>query len=225
VSATDASSFNYIESMNLPPPVRLGEAPCIAPDAIIRASRFGAYTEVGASTRIEHSVFGDYSYIGHHGDVMAADIGKFANIASMVRINPGFHPTERPCQHHILYRGSMYGIGEDDPELFHWRRLQRVTIGHDTWIGHGAVIMPGVLVGNGAVVGSGSIVTRDVPPFMIVAGSPARPIRPRFPKAVAEAVEQVAWWHWDHATLAARLDDLRDMRRFLALYVELPQET
>jgi hypothetical protein len=143
----------------------------------------------------------------------------------MVRINPGFHPTERPCQHHILYRGSMYGIGEDDPELFHWRRLQRVTIGHDTWIGHGAVIMPGVLVGNGAVVGSGSIVTRDVPPFMIVAGSPARPIRPRFPKAVAEAVEQVAWWHWDHATLAARLDDLRDMRRFLALYVELPQET
>jgi phosphonate metabolism protein (transferase hexapeptide repeat family) len=218
------SGGTFIESLNLPPPVRLGAAPCIAPDAIIRASRFGAYTEVGTATRIEHSVFGDYSYIGHHGDVMAADIGKFANIASMVRINPGFHPTERPCQHHILYRGSMYGVGADDPELFHWRQLQRVTIGHDTWIGHGAVIMPGVTVGNGAVVGSGSIVTRDVAPYTIVAGSPARPIRPRFSPAIAAAVEKVAWWDWDHATLAARLDDLRDMRHFLARYVDMPQE-
>jgi phosphonate metabolism protein (transferase hexapeptide repeat family) len=214
------SGGTFIECLNLPPPVRLGEAPCIAPDAIIRASRFGAYTEVGTSTRVEYSVFGDYSYIGHHGDVMAADIGKFANIASMVRLNPGFHPTERPCQHHILYRGSMYGAGADDAELFHWRRLQRVTIGHDTWIGHGAVIMPGVTVGNGAVVGSGSIVTRDVPPFMIVAGSPAKSIRPRFPRAIADAVERIAWWDWDHATLIECMDDLRDMRRFLAKYAD-----
>lgn len=214
----------YVAALNLPPPVRLDKAPGIAPDAIIRDSRFGAFTEVGASCRIEHSVFGDYSYIGHHGEVMAADIGKFANIAAMVRINPGFHPVERPCQHHILYRGSMYGLGEDDPELFHWRRLQRVRIGHDVWIGHGAVIMPGVCVGNGAVIGSGSIVTRDVPAWQIVAGAPARPLRSRFPKAIAEAVEAVAWWDWDHATLAARLDDLRDMRRFLAKYAPLPQD-
>lgn len=210
----------WIEAMNLAPPVRLGPAPVIAPDAVIRASRFGAYTEVGESTRIEHSVFGDYSYIGHHGDVMAADIGKFSNIAAMVRINPGFHPTERPCQHHILYRASMYDAGQDDAELFHWRRLQRVRIGHDTWIGHGAVIMPGVTIGNGAVVGSGSVVTRDVPPYMIVAGSPARPIRPRFPSAIAKAVERTAWWDWDHPTLLSRLDDLRDLRRFLARHAE-----
>ncbi|MBR0568199.1 hypothetical protein J5J83_18925 [Azoarcus sp. L1K30] len=212
----------HIAAMNAGPALRLSEAPTLAADAVIVDSHFGCYTEVGASTRIEHSRFGDYSYIGHHGDVMAADIGKFANIASMVRINPGFHPTERPCQHHLLYRASMYGIGDDDAQMFHWRRLQRVRIGHDVWIGHGVVIMPGVRIGNGAVVGSGSIVTRDVPAYSIAAGNPARVLRPRFARAIAEAVEQVAWWDWDHATLAARIDDLRDMRRFLAKYSPLP---
>lgn len=212
----------WIEAFNLPPPTQLAQQPTIAPDAVIRACRFGRFTEVGASTQIAYSVFGDYSYIGHHGDVMATDIGKFANIASMVRINPGFHPTERPCQHHILYRGSMYAAGDDDAALFHWRRLQRVTIGHDVWIGHGAIIMPGVSIGNGAVVGSGSIVTRNVPAYTIVAGNPARIIRPRFGPAIASAIESVAWWDWDHETLIARLDDLRDLRRFLARYTDLP---
>ena len=212
----------FIAAHNLSPSVHLSEAPTIDPDARIRASHFGRYTEVGASTAISHSVFGDYSYIGHHCDVMATDIGKFVNIASMVRINPGFHPTERPSQHHMLYRASMYGMGEDDPELFHWRRLQRVSIGHDVWIGHAAVIMPGVRIGNGAVIGSGSIVTRDVAAYTIVGGNPARPIKPRFSRAIAEAVEQTAWWDWDHATLSERLDDLRDLRRFLARHTRLP---
>ena len=213
----------FIEAHNIAAAIHLSVAPSIAPDAVIRTSQFGAYTEVGASTQISHSVFGDYSYIGHHGDVMAADIGKFVNIASMVRINPGFHPTERPCQHHMLYRAAMYGMGDNDPDLFHWRQLQRVRIGHDVWIGHGAVIMPGVRIGNGAVIGSGSIVTRDVAPYTIVGGNPARPIKPRLPRAIAEAVEKTAWWDWDHATLTERLDDLRDMRRFLARYVDLPE--
>jgi serine acetyltransferase len=79
-------------------------------------------------------------------------------------------------------------------------------------------VFPPIADGCGAVVGS--IVTRDVPPFMIVAGSPAKPIRPRFPRAVAEAVERVAWWDWDHAALIERIDDLRDMRRFLARYAD-----
>ena len=209
----------HIAAFNLPSPVRLGPAPTLAPSAIVRDCRFGRYTQVGEQSRMEDCLLDDYAYLQHYCDLMSVDIGKFANIAAMVRINPGFHPMERPTLHHFTYRPTMYGMGEqDDADFFQWRRRQRVVIGHDTWIGHGAVIMPGVRIGNGAVVGSNSVVTKDVPPYAIVAGVAAKVIRQRFPRAIAEAIEATAWWDWDHDTLTERLADFRDMRTFLAKY-------
>jgi phosphonate metabolism protein (transferase hexapeptide repeat family) len=137
----------------------------------------------------------------------------------MVRINPGFHPMERPTLHHFVYRPTRYGMDEqDDADFFDWRRRQRVVIGHDTWIGHGAVIMPGVRIGHGAVVGSNSVVTKDVPDYAIVAGVPAKLIRQRFSRTLAEALEATAWWDWDHDTLTERLPEFKDLRSFLAKY-------
>lgn len=209
----------HIAAFNLPIPVRLGPAPTLAPSAIVRDCRFGRYTQVGEQSRMEDCLLDDYAYLQHYCDLMSVDIGKFANIAAMVRINPGFHPMEQPTLHHFTYRPTMYGMDEqDDADFFQWRRRQRVVIGHDTWIGHGAVIMPGVRIGNGAVVGSNSVVTKDVPPYAIVAGVAAKVIRQRFPRAIAEAIEATAWWDWDHDTLTERLADFRDMRTFLAKY-------
>jgi phosphonate metabolism protein (transferase hexapeptide repeat family) len=126
---------------------------------------------------------------------------------------------DRPSQHHFTYRLTRYGLAEeDDAAFFGWRQRQRVHIGHDTWIGHGVVIMPGVRIGNGAVVGSNSVVTRDVPAYAVVAGAPARVLRMRFARDIAQALEATAWWDWDHETLAARLPDFSDLRRFLHLY-------
>ncbi len=212
-------SLTHIHAFNLNPTPRLGQTPSIAASAVIRDCRFGRYTEVGEHVRMEDCLLDDYAYLQHHGECMSADIGKFANIAAMVRINPGFHPMERPTQHHFTYRRTQYGMAaQDDAAFFEWRRLQRVRIGHDAWIGHAVVIMPGVSIGQGAVVGSHSVVTRDVVAYAIVAGAPARPIRQRFPAAIAAAIDSTAWWNWDHATLTERIDDFCDLRRFLALY-------
>lgn len=204
-----------IAAHNPPPRKRLGDAPWIAPDAVVLDSQFGRFNEIGAGCRIDGCRFDDYSYADRLGEISHSDIGKFVNIAAMVRINPGFHPMERPCQHHLLYRGSLYGDAPDDTALFHWRALQRVTIGHDVWIGHGSVVMPGLRIGNGAVVGSGSIVTADVAPYTIVAGNPARPVRRRFSRAVADALESIAWWDWSDEQLHERRDELRDLRKML----------
>jgi carbonic anhydrase/acetyltransferase-like protein (isoleucine patch superfamily) len=84
-----------------------------------------------------------------------------------------------------------------------------VTIGHDTWLGHGSTILPGVTIGDGAAVGAGAVVSKDVAPYTIVGGVPAKPIRERFDRRTAERYQALAWWDWDHARLRGALEDFR----------------
>lgn len=83
----------------------------------------------------------------------------------------------------------------------HPRTRGDVRIGNDVWIGAEAVITSGVTIGDGAVVGLRAVVTRDVPPYTIVAGNPARPIRLRFSEAQVARLQEIAWWHWDEARI------------------------
>ncbi|MCT2539698.1 chloramphenicol acetyltransferase [Sedimentimonas flavescens] len=184
--------------------------PFVHPDCTILNSTFGAFTEVGRGARILNSSFGDYAYCDQYADIANTSVGKFANIAAMTRIGPTDHPWRNAAQHHFLYRSSYYfDDAEDDPAFFETRAARRSTLGADCWIGHGAIIKPEVTVGIGAVVASGAVVTKDVSPFMIVAGVPAQPLRMRFSDAVAERLLALAWWDWPHDALHAALADFR----------------
>ncbi|XOB60602.1 DapH/DapD/GlmU-related protein [Campylobacterota bacterium DY0563] len=207
-----------IESINKKQKVKLGIKPYIPNSAIIENSYFGKYTEVGEFSNVLDSTLDDYSYISEYTQIYNTIIGKFSNIAAQVRINPGFHPYEMPCQHHFLYRKEMYGFGEDDEAFFNYRKVQKVEIGHDTWIGHGAVIMPGVKVGNGAIIGSNAVVTKDVPSYAIVAGVSAKILKYRFSKDIIKKLEEISWWNWSHEEIRERIDDLKDIRAFIYKY-------
>lgn len=185
--------------------------PIIHSTAWVRHSQLGAYTEVGPRTSLLETTMGDYSYVVNDGEVAYAVIGKFCSIASHVRLNPGNHPMWRASQSHFTYRASAYWPGqeEDEAEVFDWRRSTPVALGHDVWIGYGAVVLPGRGVGTGAVVGAGAVVTRDVPPYAVAVGNPARVVRPRFVPAVAERLLTLAWWDWDHERLRLALPDFR----------------
>ena len=187
---------------------RLSEAPLVHPSAKVQNTRLGRYTEIDERCQIIDSEIGDYSYVIREGEIWAAKIGKFANIASHVRINATNHPTWRASLHHFTYRSNDYWPdAEREEDFFAWRRENAVTIGHDVWIGHGVTILPGVTIGDGAVIGSGAVVTKDVAPYLIVAGVPAKPIRQRFPAPVAERLQRLAWWDWSHARLRVALED------------------
>jgi virginiamycin A acetyltransferase len=124
-------------------------------------------------------------------------IGKFCAIATGVKfiMNGANHRTAGLSTYPFPIFGSgwMQGYaGElDFPNRGH------TTIGNDVWIGYAALIMPGITIGDGAIIGARAVVTRDVAPYAIVAGNPAREIRRRFDEATITRLLELRWWDWD----------------------------
>jgi hypothetical protein len=186
------------------------DQPFVHEGCTLTQSTFGAYTEVGAGTRIAHSTFEDYAYCDRYADIANATIGKFANIAAFTRIGASDHPLHTAACHHFLYRSADYwDDAENDPAFFAQRTARRTVIGNDAWIGNGAMVKPDITLGHGVVVAAGAVVTKDVEPYTIVAGTPARVIRLRQPPEIAERIIALAWWDWPHTRLRETLEDFR----------------
>ncbi|MEY8762798.1 MULTISPECIES: chloramphenicol acetyltransferase [Clostridium] len=186
----------------------LSRKPVIGRDCKIVNSKLGEFTKVGILNFYENVILGDYSYTGQFCFLQNTEVGKFVNIAAMVRIGPTNHPMERPTLHHFTYRRKIYGFDEkDDEEFFRRRESKKVYIGNDVWIGHGAIVMPDVTVGDGAVVGSGAVVTKNVEPYTIVAGVPAKVIRKRFNEDVVLKLQSIKWWNWSYEKIKENFND------------------
>jgi len=123
----------------------------------------------------------------------SVSIGAFCSIADEVAIfGGGEHNTQWVTTFPLRIALGHEGAHADG----HPATRGPTRIGNDVWIGHGATIMSGVTVGNGAIIGARSVVAKDVPPFAVVVGNPARVIRYRFTEAQIEALQQIRWWDW-----------------------------
>lgn len=174
------------------------------------AARFERYTQhlPGAFMPL-----GAYSYSrSHFGHV--ARIGRYCSIGAGVQVMGDAHPTGWVSSSPVFYRrrraAQWESAREDFPEF---RALgPPVEIGEDVWIGDEVLLAHGVRLGTGCIVAARSVVTRDVPPYAIVGGTPARVIRSRFPDALVERLLASRWWDWPVATW-----DAIDPRRVEAL--------
>ncbi|WP_181700034.1 CatB-related O-acetyltransferase [Chthonobacter albigriseus] len=137
-------------------------------------------------------------------------IGRFVAIATGVRfvMNGANHAMDGFSTFPFAIFGGSWAEGLSMDELQDGSRGDTV-IGHDVWLGMDATIMPGIRVGNGAVVAAKSVVTRDVPPFAVVAGNPARIVRTRFEPAVVDALLDIAWWNWTPERITNHLSAIR----------------
>ncbi len=103
-------------------------------------------------------------------------------------------------------------INIDDPrDLF----LDNVVIGNDVWIGANAIILPGVNIGDGAVIGAGTVVTKDVPPYAIVGGNPARVIKYRFDENTINTLLKIKWWDFPYQTIIDNIDQFYSVDKFI----------
>lgn len=144
-------------------------------------------------------------------------IGNYCQIAHDTVIEIG--------QNHIFSGVSPYPFDQvlEEENIFAHRapvNKQQLVIGHDVWIGSGVRIIKAVKIGNGAIVGSGSVVTKDVPPYAIVGGNPAKIIRYRFAPEIIEALDKIKWCYWPLETVKANRQYMENVEEFIARFVD-----
>lgn len=133
-------------------------------------------------------------------------IGRFCSIACGAKFmfTSGNHSMQSLANYTFPVFFDEWGLDAKDI-CDAWENKGDTVIGNDVWIGYEAVIMPGVKIGDGAVIGTRAVVTKDVPPYTIVGGVPAKPIRRRFDDATVEKLEALRWWDWDKDRLKRAL--------------------
>ena len=143
-----------------------------------------------------------YSYCGKNCSIPKdTKIGKYCSIASNVVVSPSQHPTSFLSTHPFQYLPEEYRFeAKFKPVEFAYSRP--VEIGNDVWIGVNAVILDGVKIGDGAIVAAGAIVSKDVPPYAIVGGVPAKILRYRFEPDIVLSLQKLRWWDLDEEKIA-----------------------
>ena len=145
--------------------------------------------------KIKTSIIGSYSYVGNSTDISNSEIGKFCSIADHCRIGMGGHSLSHLSTSPIFLE-KVNGCKESwTHEEKNPIKSRRVIVGNDVWIGSHVLINGGVRIGNGAVIGAGAVVVKDVPPYAIVGGVPAKVIRYRFSEDIIQMLEDAQWWN------------------------------
>ena len=180
----------------------------------IRNSWLDASAVVEAGSQVVGVSMQRHSYCGFDCVILDASIGSFCSISDRVVIGGSEHPM------HFVSMSPVFLSHRDSVKAkfskHEFERRPHTSVGHDVWIGHSAMIKSGVVIGTGAVVGMGSVVTKDVPPYSVVAGNPARVIKYRFDAETIQKLLRSKWWEFDDVDLRTLGASINNPADFLA---------
>lgn len=163
----------------------------------VRHCQFGNYNTLESGSALHNVKLGDFTYVAANSKLANVVLGKFCSVGNEVLAGLGKHPTrDFVSTHPIFYSpiGQCQLIFTKEP-LF--EEFSAITIGNDVWIGARSILLDGISIGDGAIIAAGSVVTKDVPPYVIVGGVPAKMIRNRFSQEETDYLKTLKWWDRD----------------------------
>lgn len=193
---------------------RIGSMVKVSRGVVVRSS-LGDWVRLRGNNIIINSNIGRYTYFQPGSIASFADIGSFCSIAESARLGAPNHDYSRFTTHEITYNPEFRFITAVDNKFEEEVAAKRCKIGNDVWVGHGAIILPSRSVGDGAVVGAGAVVTKDVPPYAVVAGNPAHFVKWRFDELTRGILLDLNWWTWPDDEIRRHLASGGSLSEFL----------
>ncbi len=182
--------------------------------ALSRNVRFEKGVTVEYGTVLQADLVGKFTFINKYCliDKNTKRIGRFCSIAYNVRIGLGGHPDTWVSSHPFAY-DTKYGFVKQSIQIEESKK--ETIIGNDVWIGANATILAGVRVGDGAIIGAHSLVTKDIEPYSIVYGTPAKHQRYRFSEKIISELLKIQWWNWDDKKIKENIGFFKNPSDFI----------
>lgn len=170
--------------------------------ATVLNSQIDLTAAIRQKCRIYSSSLGRYSYVARNTLIQNTEIGKFCSISEDCNIGMPSHPADMVSLSPVFLMGKNYLQTNFYNEKY--EDCPKTIIGNDVWIGANVKIKSGIMIGDGAIIGAGAVVTKDVEPYSIVAGVPAKVIRYRFEKETICDLLNMEWWNWTDEKIKAK---------------------